>query len=112
MISLPQMISGCARSSLLYLKRADGSPLKEGQRVKKGEQIGYFQYGGSTHCLVFRAGVISEFALQAIPQGEKGSESGIVVALYAHCCSPFDLIDTLMSNIAEFSPRRRPGREK
>jgi phosphatidylserine decarboxylase len=52
--------------------------LKEGQRVKKGEQIGYFQYGGSTHCLVFRAGVISEFALQAIPQGENGSESDIV----------------------------------
>jgi phosphatidylserine decarboxylase len=46
--------------------------------VKKGEQTGYFQYGGSTHCLVFRGGVISEFALQAIPQGEKGSESGIV----------------------------------
>jgi hypothetical protein len=55
-----------------------GAPLKEGQRVKKGEQIGYFQYGGFTHCLVFRAGVISEFALQALPQGEKGSESGIV----------------------------------
>jgi hypothetical protein len=32
----------------------------------------------AAHCRVFRAGVISEFALQAIPQGEKGSESGVV----------------------------------
>jgi phosphatidylserine decarboxylase len=51
---------------------------QEGQQVKKGDPLGYFQYGGSTHCLVFRPGVISEFALQAIPQGENGSESTIV----------------------------------
>ncbi|MBO0857740.1 MAG: phosphatidylserine decarboxylase family protein [Chloracidobacterium sp.] len=69
---------GMAEVSSCMLERADGSPLKEGQRVKKGEQIGYFQYGGSTYCLVFRAGVISEFALQAVPQGDNGSESGIV----------------------------------
>lgn len=31
--------------------------VKEGQRVKKGEQIGMFHFGGSTHCLVFRKGV-------------------------------------------------------
>ncbi|SOD03443.1 phosphatidylserine decarboxylase, partial [bacterium JGI 053] len=56
----------------------DGESLKEGQRVKKGDQIGYFQFGGSTHCLVFRPGVISEFALQAIPQGENGENSANV----------------------------------
>ncbi|NBB47158.1 phosphatidylserine decarboxylase [Rhizobium sp. CRIBSB] len=28
-----------------------------GQRVKKGDQIGMFHFGGSTHCLVFRPGV-------------------------------------------------------
>jgi len=69
---------GMAEVSSCILRRADGSPLNEGQRVKKGEQIGYFQFGGSTHCIMFRAGVISEFALQAIPQGENGSESGVV----------------------------------
>lgn len=52
--------------------------VKEGQRVKKGDQIGYFQFGGSTHCLVFRPGVIAEFALQAIPQGQNGTNSSIV----------------------------------
>lgn len=32
-----------------------------GQHVEKGEQIGYFQYGGSTYCLIFRPGVIERF---------------------------------------------------
>ena len=33
----------------------------EGQRVRKGDQIGMFHYGGSTHCLVFRPGVKLQF---------------------------------------------------
>lgn len=32
-----------------------------GQRVKKGDQIGMFHFGGSTHCLVFRPGVNLSF---------------------------------------------------
>lgn len=32
-----------------------------GQRVDKGEEIGYFQFGGSTCCLVFEPGVIDRF---------------------------------------------------
>jgi phosphatidylserine decarboxylase len=36
--------------------------------VTKGEELGHFQYGGSTHCVVFRPGVIAEFSLAAIPQ--------------------------------------------
>ena len=39
-----------------------------GYHVEKGEELGYFQFGGSTHCLVFRPGAIAEFALAAIPQ--------------------------------------------
>ncbi|MFM5510524.1 phosphatidylserine decarboxylase family protein [Aeromonas rivipollensis] len=31
--------------------------VKEGDRVKKGDQLGMFHFGGSTHCLVFRPGV-------------------------------------------------------
>lgn len=31
--------------------------VREGERVKKGDQIGMFHYGGSTHCLVFGDGV-------------------------------------------------------
>ncbi len=29
----------------------------EGQHVKKGDQLGMFHFGGSTHCLIFRPGV-------------------------------------------------------
>jgi len=39
-----------------------------GCHVGKGEELGYFQYGGSTHCLIFRPGAIAEFTLSAIPQ--------------------------------------------
>ncbi|KAK5074972.1 hypothetical protein LTS08_005450 [Lithohypha guttulata] len=31
--------------------------VKEGQKIKKGEQLGMFHFGGSTHCLMFRKGV-------------------------------------------------------
>jgi phosphatidylserine decarboxylase len=41
---------------------------KPGYHVAKGEELGHFQYGGSTHCVVFRPGAIAEFALAAIPQ--------------------------------------------
>ena len=37
--------------------------VSEGQRVKKGQQLGMFHYGGSTHCLIFRPGVEVEFDL-------------------------------------------------
>jgi len=69
---------GMAEVSSCLLVDQHGHPLKEGQHVKKGDQVGYFQFGGSTHCLVFRPGVISSFALQAVPQGENGENSAIV----------------------------------
>ena len=28
--------------------------LRAGQRVRRGEELGTFRFGGSTHCLVFR----------------------------------------------------------
>jgi phosphatidylserine decarboxylase len=31
--------------------------VKEGQHIKKGDQLGMFHFGGSSHCLLFRKGV-------------------------------------------------------
>ncbi|KAH8810923.1 Phophatidylserine decarboxylase-domain-containing protein [Xylogone sp. PMI_703] len=31
--------------------------VKEGQHIKKGEELGMFHFGGSSHCLLFRKGV-------------------------------------------------------
>ncbi len=33
-------------------------------KVKKGDELGYFQFGGSTHCLVFQKDVIKKFVLK------------------------------------------------
>lgn len=34
-----------------------GLTVKEDQVLKKGNELGMFHFGGSTHCLVFRGGV-------------------------------------------------------
>lgn len=34
---------------------------KIGEYIQKGEELGYFQYGGSTYCIIFKAGVIRSF---------------------------------------------------
>lgn len=39
-----------------------------GHHLEKGEELGYFQYGGSTECVVFRPDVIESIALQAVPR--------------------------------------------
>jgi phosphatidylserine decarboxylase len=39
-----------------------------GCHVIKGQELGYFQYGGSTNCLIFRPGAIKDLAIGAIPQ--------------------------------------------
>lgn len=41
----------------------------EGQHVNKGDQLGMFHYGGSTHCLIFRPGVKLEFDLHGQQPG-------------------------------------------
>ncbi|KAJ3146984.1 hypothetical protein HK101_002263, partial [Irineochytrium annulatum] len=38
--------------------------VKEGEKIKKGEQLGMFHFGGSSHCLLFRKGVELEFVPQ------------------------------------------------
>ena len=42
--------------------------IEPGHHVDKGEELGHFQFGGSTHCLLFRPGAIGDFAMTAIPQ--------------------------------------------
>lgn len=54
--------------------------VKEGQHVKKGEQLGMFHYGGSTHFLLFENGV----NVTGFP--EKGGEWNVPVRGVG-CCS-------------------------
>ena len=39
-----------------------------GHHLAKGDELGHFRFGGSTHCLVFRPGVLRDVSLQALPQ--------------------------------------------
>lgn len=39
--------------------------VNKGDVLQKGDPLGYFQYGGSTHCVIFQKGVIKEFLFQA-----------------------------------------------
>lgn len=41
--------------------------VKQGDTINKGDELGYFQFGGSTHCLVFCPGVIQSFDAEVIP---------------------------------------------
>jgi phosphatidylserine decarboxylase len=45
----------------------------EGQHVKKGDQIGMFHFGGSTHCLIFGPQVKLEFDLHGQKPGLKSN---------------------------------------
>ena len=69
---------GMAEVSSCVVVGKTGRPLRKGQHVQKGDQVGYFQFGGSTHCLVFRPGVVLNFERQAIPKGEYGAHSAHV----------------------------------
>lgn len=45
--------------------------VKPGDRVKKGDELGYFSYGGSSMCLVFQKGAIDRFT---VPQNTSGNQ--------------------------------------
>ena len=41
----------------------------EGQHINKGDELGMFHFGGSTHCLIFQPGVAIEFDLRGQTPG-------------------------------------------
>ncbi|WP_158867687.1 phosphatidylserine decarboxylase family protein [Leifsonia sp. AG29] len=45
-----------------------GEDIVPGHHVEKGDELGCFQFGGSTECLVFRPGAVEEFSLAALPE--------------------------------------------
>lgn len=59
--------------ALLFVGMAEVSSnditVYEGQQVKKGDQLGMFHFGGSTHCLIFRSGVKLRFDMQGQTPG-------------------------------------------
>ncbi len=48
--------------------------IKPGYKVQKGEELGYFQFGGSTHCVVFRPNVIEAFTVEENDKPNMGKQ--------------------------------------
>ena len=53
----------------------------EGQRLDKGDPIGMFHFGGSTHCLIFRSGVELVFDLHGQKPGLQSNNIKINAAI-------------------------------
>ena len=49
-----------------------GPDIAAAHRLREGDELGYFQYGGSTHCLLFEPHVVQAFELPAIPPQDGG----------------------------------------
>ncbi|MGX1097134.1 phophatidylserine decarboxylase associated domain-containing protein [Amorphus sp. MBR-141] len=58
--------------------------VKAGDRVKRGDQVGMFHFGGSTHCLVFRKGVELDFQ---VPVTDKPNLDATNVAVRSNLAS-------------------------
>jgi phosphatidylserine decarboxylase len=56
---------GITEVSSITLIKENGDELEKGTQVKKGDQLGYFSFGGSTLCMVFQPGVIDYYTLGA-----------------------------------------------
>jgi phosphatidylserine decarboxylase len=52
---------------------------KVGDKVKKGDQIGTFHHGGSTHCLIFRRGLDLAWVQNAVPNTTERKQKNIPV---------------------------------
>jgi phosphatidylserine decarboxylase len=48
--------------------------VKDGQSIKKGDELGYFSYGGSSMCLVFQPGAIDYFTVANRPSGNNADD--------------------------------------
>lgn len=55
--------------------------IKPGARIEKGQELGYFQFGGSTHCVIFRPGAIKEFTAPKEQSRPRVQASGWVVQM-------------------------------
>lgn len=57
--------------------------VKPNDKVKKGDQIGHFAYGGSTHVIIFQKDVKLTFA-NTLYQDKNGIKKGVRQNLYSY----------------------------
>ena len=84
----------------------------EGQHVKKGDQLGMFHFGGSTHCLMFRPGVRLDFDFHGQTPGLSSSNIPVnariaTVVRKISSCSVTLSMKTITKTQATLSPTPR-----
>ena len=57
--------------------------VREGDEVSRGEQLGMFHFGGSTHCLVFRPSVSLKLHVPVTSQPNLDAENVAVKSNFA-----------------------------
>ncbi len=57
--------------------------VKKGDKVKKGDELGYFSYGGSSMCLVFQPGAINHFTVKKPPPNRPDPDQGPAIQVNA-----------------------------
>lgn len=54
---------GITEISSVEIRKKNGDPIVKGTQIEKGEELGWFSYGGSSLCLVFQQGAIKQFTV-------------------------------------------------
>ncbi|WAC02445.1 phophatidylserine decarboxylase associated domain-containing protein [Lacinutrix neustonica] len=54
---------GITEISSIKIVKKNGEPIKVGDYINKGDQLGWFSYGGSSLCLVFQPGAVKQFTV-------------------------------------------------
>ncbi len=73
---------GITEISSVKIRKANGDPIKIGDYINKGEELGWFSYGGSSLCLVFQKGAIKQFTV-VNPNADVNSNNGPYVRVRA-----------------------------
>ncbi|PCJ94772.1 MAG: phosphatidylserine decarboxylase [Flavobacteriaceae bacterium] len=73
---------GITEISSVQIRKKNGEPFSIGDRVEKGEELGWFSYGGSSLCLVFQPGAIKQFTV-VNPNPDVDSDNGPYVRVRA-----------------------------
>ncbi|WP_103070431.1 phosphatidylserine decarboxylase family protein [Aquimarina sediminis] len=60
-----------------------GEHITEGAKVKKGDELGRFSYGGSTLCLLFQPNAIKNFVVQPVQKNQEDEQSQSMVLVNA-----------------------------
>ena len=73
---------GITEISSVKIRKVNGDPIKIGDHIDKGEELGWFSYGGSSLCLVFQKGAIKQFTV-VNPDADVNSDNGPYVRVRA-----------------------------